>query len=210
MRRLALRIERDANRYGWDEEPEVFAIYGGQLGSRNYRRRFIHIPQHILEVQPLPVALRAMGVLMRRVASGERFPTSATADDLVSLRKGMAETAADNFAGYGVCVEAWMNRNMDQVEDTDKPLADIVGSEEIRAVYIADVGGRMTAATRVRGEAPEAWTFGHGRNGRRWHAAGRLANALRDWTYATAVYCRPDMVDLPAIEKMCGDDTDDH
>jgi len=212
LEKLALKLESDQHRYGWDEPPVFARVYGEQTrpGLYGFGISEVPVPDQVLQERPFPETLREMSLLMRY---GRKYATDDAPDELFDmLAEVHRQSAADNFVGYTLICEAWMNNELGEEEarkGTHRPLADIVGSKEVRTVYIADVGGRLIYAQRIRGEKPTVVVTGAGAGDDTFKASGRLAKALRDYTWCTARHCRPDLVDLEAIDRMVMEDGED-
>lgn len=155
IERLSFAIERNANRVGWDTQPELHVIYdttdmktataykeygfGHILHMEGYAATPI-IPSEIL----CPSPVRALFYLAYNISSND--PIALATIDILKQ---------PGFIGLALQVEVW-SRIMDPEERKidRRLLADIPGSVERRSVITTLRDGTICSMSRARGQKP--------------------------------------------------------
>lgn len=155
---LALRLESDAHRRGWDGDPALFVVYEHadvvtEVAYANilaaptrvgpYAARYLVPPQR-LGPQPQHAVFR--------LALNLRYATDAP--EVAELLEGLRQPG---FVGMAMLCEGWLFRGTDEemAARGNRSLADTPGSVENRIVMLALPDGGLRIVQRIRGEKPE-------------------------------------------------------
>ena len=182
VRNVALDLEAQAHKNGWDAPPVVGVFYDVGIGYRT-----ASIPVDIAEVHPeTRVALKALAESMR-----------ATREIRAPLNDQFTPEVRSQLAGIWLIHEAWVS-DIAPEERGGRSLADIPGSWESRGVVVIDCGGRVVYVRRTRGEDPVV-------EGEDVAVTGAMVEALADLLMEHCLSMPDDAYDRKAIEALMGE-----
>lgn len=186
MVNLAFAFESQLHKAGWDNvAPALYMIIASD------DRSAVHLSA--TPVQPVDADQDPVDGLLL-VA---KFWASGMMDGEL---QAMRASAQDSMVGLVFSCEAWASDVPPEGRD-GRDLADIVGTQECRNVFLVDCAGRVVWVERVRGKQPTCEVIEVGRPDSPV-ARGRIPTALGVMLQSMMKFARPASVDRAALNLL--------